>query len=86
MILVDNILLSPFKGLAWICREIQKAADQECVNERDQLSDQLSKAYVLLETGQLTEAEFAKLECQILDRLDALKDMGQDEASEPEVR
>ncbi|MGD0460939.1 MAG: gas vesicle protein GvpG [Tepidisphaeraceae bacterium] len=83
MFLVDDILLSPFKGLVWIFRELHKAVDQECTNERDRLSDQLSKAYMMLETGQLTEAEFASLEHQVLDRLDALDGAGESDAAEP---
>ncbi len=83
MFLIDDILLSPFKGLAWICRELQKVVDQEYANERDRLSDELSKAYMMLETGQITEAEFAPLERQILDRLDALKGAGESEPAEP---
>jgi hypothetical protein len=76
MFLLDDILLSPFKGLAWIFRELHRAADQEYANERDRLSDQLAKAYMMLETGQLGEAEFAALEKQILDRLDELNAAG----------
>ncbi|MGD0389809.1 MAG: gas vesicle protein GvpG [Tepidisphaeraceae bacterium] len=83
MFLLDDILLSPYKGLVWIFRELHQAVDQEYANERDRLSDQLSKAYMMLETGQLAEAEFASLERQILDRLDALDAAGETDAAEP---
>ena len=85
MFLVDDILLCPFKGLLWIFRELHRAVDQEYTHERDRLSDQLSKAYMMLETGQLAEGEFASLERQILDRLDALDGAGETEASADET-
>jgi hypothetical protein len=69
--------------LVRIFRELHQAVDQEYANERDRLSDQLSKAYMMLETGQLAEAEFASLERQILDRLDALDAAGETDAAEP---
>ena len=72
MFLIDDILVSPFKGLVWIFRQLEQAADQQRASERDRLSEQLSKAYMMLETGQLAETDFASLERQILDRLDAL--------------
>ncbi|MGD0770669.1 MAG: gas vesicle protein GvpG [Tepidisphaeraceae bacterium] len=81
MFLVDDILLSPFKGLVWIFRELHRAVDQEYTHERDRLGDQLSKAYMMLETGQLAETDFASLERQILDRLDALNGAGETDAS-----
>jgi len=37
MFLLDDILLTPFKGLAWIFRELHRATNQEYANERDRL-------------------------------------------------
>ena len=80
MFLLDDILLSPFKGLAWIFRELHRATNQENANERDRLSDELGKAYMMLETGQIAESEFASLEKRILDRLDELNAAGETDA------
>jgi len=87
MFLLDDILLTPFKGLAWIFRELHRATNQEYANERDRLSDELGEAYMMLETGQIAEAEFAALEKRILDRLDELNAAGEPEAGagEPEA-
>ena len=85
MFFVDDILLSPFKSLMWICRELQKTVDQEYTNERQRLTDELSKAYMMLETGQIGDSEFEKLEDEILDRLDALKGAEEDGAEETAV-
>jgi hypothetical protein len=81
MFLLDDILLSPFKGLAWIFRELHRATNQENANERDRLSDELGKAYMMLETGQIAESEFASLEKRILDRLDELNAAGETDVS-----
>jgi len=72
MLLVDDILLSPFKGLLWIFEEIHNAADQELHNESDAITAQLQQLYTLLETGKITEAEFDRQENELLDRLDAI--------------
>jgi len=85
MFLLDDILLSPFKGLAWIFRELHRATNQENANVRDRLSDELGKAYMMLETGQIAESEFASLEKRILDRLDELNAAGDTDASAGET-
>ena len=73
MFFVDDLLLSPFKSLMWICRELQKAVDQEQVKDQDRLGDELSRLYMLLETQQITETEFEQSEREILDQMDAMQ-------------
>ncbi|MBO0797317.1 MAG: gas vesicle protein GvpG [Blastocatellia bacterium] len=73
MLLVDDILLSPFTGLLWVFREIYKAAEQEMVNEAEAITAELGELYMMLETGRITEAEFDEREKALLDRLDQLK-------------
>jgi len=79
MFFLDDILLSPFTSLMWICRELKKAVDQENVNVKDKLSDELSRLYMLLETGQINEADFETRETEILDELDRLAGLSEDE-------
>jgi hypothetical protein len=78
MLIVDDILLSPFISVFWIFREICKAAQQEMVNEAEAITAELGYLYMMLETGKITEAEFDAREQVLLDRLDQL----QGEASE----
>jgi hypothetical protein len=73
MLIVDDILTAPFKGLIWLCREIHEAAEQEQAGEADRLTAQLSELYMRLETGQITEAEFDTREKELLDRLDQIQ-------------
>lgn len=74
MLLVDDILASPFKGLFWIFRELDKAVQEEAVNEVENITQQLSELYMMLETGKITEDEFDAQEEILLDRLDAMED------------
>lgn len=73
MLLVDNILASPVRGLFWIFRELHKAVQEEAVNEVENITQQLSELYMMLETGKISEAEFDERETMLLDRLDDLE-------------
>jgi hypothetical protein len=78
VLIIDDILLSPIKGFLWIMRELHKAAEQELENEAERLTSSLSDLYMMLETGILTEEEFAQREKEILDRLDSLQNIDPD--------
>lgn len=73
MLLVDDILLSPVKGLFYIFKQIHHAAEEEFLNEEG-VSAQLSELYMMLETGKITEEEFDKQELVLLDRLDQIEE------------
>jgi hypothetical protein len=72
MLLVDDILFSPVKGILWIFRQIHELAEEELAGEADRIRESLTDLYMLLETGQITEEEFEQQEAVLLDRLDAL--------------
>jgi Gas vesicle protein G len=74
MLLVDDVLASPFRGLFWIFRELHNAVQEEAVNEAEDITQQLSELYMMLETGKISEAEFDESEAILLDRLDALEE------------
>lgn len=73
MILVDDILLAPFRGLFWIFEEIHRAAQEEMVGDAESITAELSTLYMRLETGKITEQEFAEQEKVLLDRLDKIQ-------------
>jgi len=73
MFLVDDLLLSPIKGVVWVGRQIHDAAQQELAGESEAITAALSELYMKLETGQITEAEFDAQEKALLDRLDRLQ-------------
>ena len=73
MLILDNLLLWPMRGLLGIFREIQKAAEQEFENEGEAIRSELRELYMRMETQQITEAEFDTAETVLLDRLDRLE-------------
>ena len=73
MFLVDDLLMSPVKGVLWVFREIHDAAQQELAGESKAITAALSELYMKLETGQITEKEFDAQEKALLDRLDRLQ-------------
>ncbi|OGA47996.1 MAG: hypothetical protein A3F74_07085 [Betaproteobacteria bacterium RIFCSPLOWO2_12_FULL_62_58] len=86
MLLVDDLLLSPFTSLLWVFKEIHKAVQQEKAGEAEAVTRLLSELYMKLETGAITEEEFAAEEKQLLDRLDAIerRNQGGDEEADDE--
>lgn len=73
MFLIDDLLLSPAKGLLWVFQEIHDAAQQELAGESEAITAALSELYMKLETGQISETEFDAHEKTLLDRLDCLQ-------------
>ena len=85
MLVIDDILLSPFHGLGFIVRQIQHAAQQEQANESDNLRAELSELYMMLETHQITEEEFTAREAPLLDRLDRVEAKDADADDDPQT-
>ena len=85
MLVIDDILLSPLHGLGFIVRQIQHAAEQEQANESDNLRAELSELYMMLETRQITEEEFAAREAPLLDRLDRVEAKDADADDDPQT-
>lgn len=73
MLIIDDILLFPLTGIHWIFRQVHDAAQQELASEEGAITAKLSDAYMMLETNQITEAEFDAQEKALLDRLDRLQ-------------
>lgn len=84
MFIFDDIVLAPIKGIQWIAKEIDKAAQSEIEQQGEDLTRELTRLYMLLETGRLTEEEFEVREIELLERMDALS-QGQADAAEPDA-
>ena len=78
MLLVDDLLLAPIRGLLWVFEKIHDAAQEEIAGEADAVTTELRDLYMMLETGRITEAEFDDRERTLLDRLDAIQERGSD--------
>ena len=73
MLLVDDLLLSPVRGILWIFREIHNAAQEELADEPEAIAQQLRNLYMQLETSAISEQQFDKQEKVLLDRLDEIE-------------
>lgn len=88
MLLIDDILLSPYKGLLWVFEEIHNTAVDELEGEAERIRNELTDLYMMLETEQIDDAEFDRRESALLDRLDELEAQGlsdEDDAEEAEA-
>lgn len=84
MFVIDDLLLSPVKGLLWVFRELHDAARRQVEGEAEALTQQLSTLYMQLETGQISPEQFDEAEAAILARLDEI-DAAKGGSDEPEV-
>ncbi len=75
MFLLDDILLSPVKGLAAVCRKVQEAARQDIENQEKNTMSALSELHRRLETGQIEEADFDAEETRLLEQIERLSNM-----------
>jgi hypothetical protein len=73
MVLVDDLLTFPIRSVLWIFREIHNAAQEQLASETESITAELSSLYMMLETGKISEEEFAAEEKTLLDRLDRIR-------------
>ena len=72
MLILDDVLLWPVRGLMSIFREIHNAAQEESAREEEAIHAELSELYMMLETKNIPEEEFDAREKELLDRLDSI--------------
>jgi hypothetical protein len=72
MFLLDDILLIPLKlpvaGFNWIMRQIQTMANEELLNDQP-WKERLIELQMMLEVGDITEAEYGEQEQQVFTAL-----------------
>ena len=73
MFILDDILLSPLKGLTWIAQQIDEVANKELTDE-GQLMDKLMELQLRFELDEIDVDEYNKLENELLERLDAIRE------------
>jgi hypothetical protein len=73
MLIIDDLLTAPFRGIFWIFKEVYNAAQEEQAGASEAITAELSELYMRLETGQITEKEFDAREKILLDRLDLMQ-------------
>jgi len=78
MLIVDDILRFPVSGIWFVLKEIHNAVQQELQNEGETIRQKLREYYMLLDSGKITEEEFDRRECEMLDRLAKIETMRRD--------
>lgn len=70
MLLIDDLLAAPLRGLFFVLREINEAVAAERAADERRLMAELAELHRLVESGDISEADFEAREQQVLDRLD----------------
>jgi hypothetical protein len=69
MLLIDDLLAAPLRGLLFIFAEITEAVAAEREAQRRQLVAGLAELHRMLDDGRLAAAEFDAREAALLDQL-----------------
>ena len=73
MLILDDILLFPVRGVALLAEQVRQAAEHEFENEADAVRNELRELYMMLEAGRISEQEFDERERPLLERLDRVE-------------
>ena len=74
MFLLDDILLSPIKGLAVICQKVHDAAQEDRKQQESAILAQLAELYQQFEAGGIGDADFNSRETELLNQLEEVQE------------
>jgi uncharacterized membrane protein YfbV (UPF0208 family) len=72
MFLIDDILLSPLKGIIWLGKKINEVAEKKFSDE-GLIKEKLMEVQMKFEMDKISEKEYNKQEAELLARLDAIR-------------
>lgn len=72
MLIVDDLLLLPAKGLMGLFKKIAEVAEEEFTDE-GRVKDELMRLHTLFETDQISEEEHDRLEWRLMKRLGEIR-------------
>jgi hypothetical protein len=72
----------PIHGLTWVLEQIREAAEAE-MPSADQIEAMLVEASLQHQSGELTDEEYEEIENQLLDDLNAIRNLGGDSGNWP---
>jgi Gas vesicle protein G len=73
MLLVDDLLMLPFSGFGFILRTLERVAEQEYTDDQP-VKERLLELQVRLESGEITERQYASEEARLLAELRDIDD------------
>ena len=77
MFLLDDILLAPVKGVAWLAQQIQNETNHQLFDPAV-IKARLAELQEQLDSDLISEAEFLKAEEKLLERLQAARQREQE--------
>ena len=81
--LVDDLLLLPFRGLLGVFQKISEMADRE-VNDAAYLQEKLLEIQLLYEMDEISEEEYALKAAALEDRLNAVREAAEEAEADTE--
>ena len=78
MLLIDDILLLPLKGVIWIGKKIYEVAEKEFSDE-GLIKEKVMELQLKFEMDEISEEEYNKQEKELLARLDAIRKAKEEE-------
>jgi Gas vesicle protein G len=76
MLLIDDLLAAPLRGLFFVLKEVNAAVQAEQAADERQIIAELAELHRKLDTSQITEADFDVSEERLLQRLGTLRGEG----------
>ena len=71
MFLIDDIVLSPLKGLLWLSEKLNDLVQEDMYNEGS-IKERLMELQLLFELDEINEETYARQEKELLERLHAI--------------
>jgi hypothetical protein len=81
MLLIDDLLAAPLRGLFFVLREIDAAVQAERASDERRIIAELADLHRKLDSSQITEADFDVSEERLLQHLDSLRGEGEADGS-----
>lgn len=77
-LIIDNILLSPMKLTIWLGKKLSESAYAE-MTDASKIHEALLNLQMQYEMGEVSEAKYEKEEAKLLERLEAIRQMKEDQ-------
>lgn len=73
MFLLDDLIISPIKGLLWLGEKVKELADAENDDDEGKIREKLMAAQLRFELDEITEEEYTKEEKKLLAQLEEIQ-------------
>lgn len=81
MLLIDDILLAPMKGMVWLGEKIKEVADQE-LSDEGRIKERVMALQLKFELDEISEEEYNGQEKELLVRLEEIRKYKEEQAKQ----